>query len=577
MKKRWAALLFVLLVAVGAAALRQGATPTAPTPNQLLPSGALLVLETKDFSSLLEAWNNSTEKKRWLASDNFGVFARSRLFLRLKEAHGEFATAAGFSPELATVERIAGRESALGLYDIGKLEFLYVTRQPMAQATESILWQRRTEFEPRQAAGVPYYIRTDEESKRVMAFAATRDHLLLATREDLLVGALGLLAGERVSPVTADAWYQRAVGAGGTAGALRLVMDLNAITATPHFRSYWVQRNVSELREFDAAVSDLQISAREIREERRLLRPAQPEWAGGEAGQTALAEALRLVPEGAGFYRAQVSPSVDDTVALILRKMLAPGPANARTSHSVAPRVWLSGGTVGSAADLETRIDEEPRRIVSGAVVPGPLKGLLSEAGLRAVLQVESSQTLPGKVFVEQQSTLVLLGEAEWSLEQVREALRAAVSPLWTTARVGTRWVEKQEGPHRYFEFDGLGPLSVAARGPVLVMANRAEPLLAVLERISSSPSAVEADAGIYAAAFYHERERAAFLQMMQLLDHPWIENYGGRAAEGRAPRFFSENLGSLSHTLERVQKTSIVVHDYGDTIAQTVIYRLAP
>jgi hypothetical protein len=400
MKKRWAAFLFVLLLAVGAAALRQGATPAVPAPRQLLPSGALLVLEAKDFSSLLGAWNNSTEKKRWLASDNYGAFARSRLFLRLKEAHGEFAAAAGFSPQLAAVERVAGGESALALYDIGKLEFLYVTRLPMAQATESTLWQRRTEFEPRQATGLPYYIRTDEESKRVMAFAAARDHLLLATREDLLVGALGLLAGDSGSPVTADTWYQRAVGVGGPAGDLRLVLDLNAITATPHFRSYWVQRNVSELRSFDAALSDLQVSATEIREQRRLLRPVQSETATGKSGQTALAEVVRLVPADAGFYRAQVSPSVDETAALIVRKLVAPGPAHARPSRSAAPRVSLSGGAVGSAADLETRIDEEPRRIVSGAVEPGPLKALLSEAGLRAVLQVESSQTLPGEVGV---------------------------------------------------------------------------------------------------------------------------------------------------------------------------------
>src|SRR5208282_419972 len=106
---------------------------------------------------------DSREKTKWLASDNYQVFSRSRLFLRLQEAQTQFATAAGAPPDMALLDSLAGGESALALYDIGNLEFLYITRMPSARAMQNVLWGNRAKFEPRKAADIPYYVRTEPE------------------------------------------------------------------------------------------------------------------------------------------------------------------------------------------------------------------------------------------------------------------------------------------------------------------------------------------------------------------------------------------------------------------------------
>ncbi|HLW79938.1 MAG TPA: hypothetical protein VKU44_10115, partial [Terriglobia bacterium] len=123
---------------------------------ELVPAGPLLVLESRDFSSLVHNWNGSAERRRWLESSNYAVFSRSRLFLRLKDAQDEFAAAAGLPPDMSLVESVAGRDSALALYDIGKLEFLYLTRLPQASAVESALWRVRRNYETREVAGRSY-------------------------------------------------------------------------------------------------------------------------------------------------------------------------------------------------------------------------------------------------------------------------------------------------------------------------------------------------------------------------------------------------------------------------------------
>ena len=71
---------------------------------------------------------------------------------------------------MALVSDVAGAESALALYDVGKLEFLYVTRLPSAKTMENALWRTRGTYQPRAAAGTPFYVRVDPESKRVVAF-----------------------------------------------------------------------------------------------------------------------------------------------------------------------------------------------------------------------------------------------------------------------------------------------------------------------------------------------------------------------------------------------------------------------
>ena len=131
----------------------QATTPPEPPLSRNMPAGAVLYLQAKDFSSLLADWQASPQKRMWLGSSNYEVFSRSRLFLRLRDASRQFATAAGLPPDMSFLSQVAGDHSALALYDIGKLQFLYVTRLPSANSMQTQLWQSRATFETRSAGG----------------------------------------------------------------------------------------------------------------------------------------------------------------------------------------------------------------------------------------------------------------------------------------------------------------------------------------------------------------------------------------------------------------------------------------
>ena len=167
----------------------------APAPlTSLFPAGALLYLEAKDAGALLADWDSSTEKATWLQSSNYGSFTRSHLLLRLADAQTEFAQAAGVPTDYSLYNSVAGGNSAVAMYDIGKLEFLYITRLPSARALNTALWKSRGSYQTRRAGGVDYYLKEDPASHRAAAFAYVGDLLLLGTRPDALAGALELIA-----------------------------------------------------------------------------------------------------------------------------------------------------------------------------------------------------------------------------------------------------------------------------------------------------------------------------------------------------------------------------------------------
>ena len=551
----------VVLATVGALLQTPAQAPRQTGITALLPAGATLVLEAKDFASLVGDWTTYPEKTKWLASANYQAFSRSRLFLRLKDAYDEFSTAAGVPPSMALVSDVAGAESALALYDIGKLEFVYVTRLASAKTMESALWRTRGTYEPRNAAGTPFYVRVDPKSKRVVAFGVRDQYLVLATREDLVAGALALIGGRGGSSVDVDGWFAQAIKAAGAPGDLRLVARLDALVKQPHFRSYWVQNNVAELKQYASAVSDLTRTPQEIREERVLLR-AEEKAAENAAG---LGDIVRLVPDAAGLYRAWLAPPAEQATTLIFENVIATSSALAQRDRN-APRLGSTESVVGGGNDFESRIDEEARAPRPTTYQMGPLSQLVGSEPLGAMLHVEATRAATDGVFVDRGSVIVLARSTPWPQGAARDAVRTVVDQVWTKAHLGLRWIDAQVGTQTFSRLEGLETVAVAERGRLLLVANDAALLAAVLDAVSKPAVALE---GVYAAGFRHALERGRFASAMRLIDH------AAAGSENREPLFFSENLASLSDTLSRVDSASIVVRDRGATVSQTITYRL--
>jgi len=546
----------------------QSVTVEEPSLSRFAPSGALLYLQAKDFASLVGKWNDSQERQLWLKSANYEVFSRSRLFLRLKGASDQFAAAAGLPPDLNFLRQVAGKQSAVALYDIGKLQFLFITRLASANAMQSELWQTRSKFETRSAGGITFFYRGDPESEREVAFAVNGDYLLLATREDLMAGALQLMAGSKDHSIEAEPWWSQSLASAGPSGDLRMAVNLEKIVPSPYFRSYWVQQNITDMKQYGAAVSDLFLSSKEYREERVLVKKSSPTAAASaDAGPGAVAELLRLVPARAGVYEVRANPSAPDCLGLLETKILAPhlGPAAA---EKLAPQVQLTNGETGSGSDMETRIDQAPVQQSVSAALSTSLGDLLQKNRVRALLQIQSTERDKDGVFVRLHTALALLGDSDWNEGTVRSALVESVRPGLTAGRLGVDW-QSAAGSQ---QLNGLWNLAAAVRGRYLFVSDQPTLLNELLANMTQKTVSRPA---VFAAGFDHDRERGSFARLTGLIDRPGV-SVGAPPGAGHIPEFFSENIASLSFMLAGVSSEKIVVRDAGDKVMQTVTYEWA-
>ncbi len=566
-------LIAVLALGMGRAA-HQAASPAAPRLSKSFPSGALLYLQAKDFSSLLTDWNRAPQKQKWLRSDNYQVFSRSRLFLRLREAGNQFAAAAGLPPDMDFVGQMAGNQSALALYDIGKLQFLYITRVASDSAMQSQLWQTRSKFEARNAGGTTFYLRREAESDREVAFALRGDYLLLSTREDLLAGALQRMAGStnpdlEAHSIESEPWWSQSVAAAGEAGDLRMVLNLEKIVPSPYFHFYWVQQNVTTMKQYASAISDLFRDSEEYREERVLLKKAA-DSATSALEPADVSDLLRLVPDNAGFYEAKACPSLDVCVEPLESKLLAPRLGPVRMGQ-LAPPAPVPPGEPGGGLDLETRIDEPPAPSASGSGGLSPLKDLLRDNSVRAVLEVQSTEPAASGVFISIHSAVALVGGADWSDLSVRRALTGFVQPGLTTQDLGMGW-RQVDG---YYELDGLYPLRAATRGKYLIISDDSALIRSLLANLNRK---LEMKPAVFVAGFDHHSQRENLFRLTATLDRPDADRSEMVSADSegvdRTPPFVSRNLASLSSALAAVSSERVVVHEAGDKVMQTVTYK---
>jgi hypothetical protein len=537
----------------------------APQPmSSVFPAGALLYLEAKDLGALLSDWNASSEKRDWLAGANYDSFSRSQLFLKLTDAQTEFAAAAGVPPDYALLASVAGSNSAVAMYDIGKLEFLYVTHVASARAMNTALWKARGTYQTRHAGGSDYFVKEDKASHRVAAFAYSGDTLLLATKEDLIARALQLMARESLPSVASEMWFSNSVQAAAAGqNDLRLVYNMATLARTYQFRSHWVQVNVADLREFSSGLADLERVRGEIRERRVLLRSTAAE--ATDTAESATGQLLAAVPDDAGLYRAWLHPSTTQAANRIEETLFAQPGASTQRSKT-APTV-VETGAAGSEIDLESRIDERP--FTQGLDPLKTLRDQLAASHIDAMLDVSSTKVDPDQVYVRPHSAIALLSSTAWDADAIRAALGIAAEGMWSNSGAAT-W--RTAGGVR--ELEGLGEIAMAADGKLLVIGDSAAMVSAVFARRNRPPIAGAA----YSAGWRHARELPNFERMTRLIDFPQLPPPGpDEQQDAGEPPYFSGNLASLGRTLKRIDAATIVVHDAGAMLRESVTYKLLP
>ncbi len=453
---------------------------------------------------------------------------------------------------------VAGGESAVAIYDAGKLEFLYITEIGSSRFANSAIGRVKQKFQPRKAGGRDYFVQSKGDN--TLAFALVDNRLILATREDLIASSLKLLAGEKIGTLREERWFDQTLGKALTPTAapdIRFLADLDRTAKTPQFRSYWIQSNTAQIRQFSSEIADLRFSAGDVREDRVLLRrDAQESLA---AAELAVADVLRYANADAGFSQAMAKPSAVDVAGILAQKLFGYGGSLGRQYQGKAAPNAPEGPSLLGEDDYDTRIDTA-QATEDSLDVFAPFTALASNTD--ALLQTGITRTT--SVLPAFDTAIVLHGITAWKAGDVKRALGQVAGALWSVAPGSLEWSDR----NGYSELNSVTPLQLAIEANTLVISASPE----WMARVIAGRRTPSAQGATYVASFKFAQELPGFTRMMRLIDFPSIPQ--GQASDGRQPLFFSENIAGFATSLSRLESAVITTRDTGTIVTESVVYR---
>lgn len=241
---------------------------------RLMPKGALAYVQARNFGDLFARWRASSIRDRYYASDSFRAFRRSRLWAKLNERIREFEAGVGVTLTEETVAQMAGKTTAVALYDMGKLELVFITELSAQQAAATPLLARKATFEARTtAAGQPYLVRevsTDGGRLRQgLCVATPPGKLVVTTTEALMQRTLDNLEGNGDDHLLAAMNPMLAAAQGFTPHDLTLWTDLPRLRQQPYFGYYWVHgARAPGLDEVESTLADIELTSGGLQERR---------------------------------------------------------------------------------------------------------------------------------------------------------------------------------------------------------------------------------------------------------------------------------------------------------------------
>jgi len=603
-------LVFVALLTCAALFAYAGASKKSASPYPLaadLPRGALLYAQFSDLPALVRRWHESKLKERYVASTNFQQFQSRHLALKLIERWEEFNHALGFPLDSLAVGEAAENSAALAVYDIGRLEMVFIAPLGEGRVAATRFFQNADQFqETKLPDGTIYYSRDVDADRgrrqQKFAFAALRGRLVVATSETLLLRTLANISGTAKNDRLSDDTAFKTLSAEMMPHFLTVWMNQSKLNDDWYFKHYWVMRNVEQLKNIRACMLDLELQDDKWIEHRNFLLSGQIAAKSSAIPAGDAKRILSFIPDDAPYFKLRALDEAGGAASLVRDTFMERLPDEEKNA---APSwKWQSyddsdfypadesegsgGGDYSLGPNFDSLIDDPVdakvedkdelahgrlRRETERKFVAG-LRESIAAARPSYATTAASPHGSTGPLFVEFRRGAVLTLQSPESFS--RQAFESAISGLaesrLTINGSGARlnWADGRCGaqPCRLLTLPMLGwTLCYALRGPELVLANSYEMLQAMLDANSAS-LALDSSSSLSfhdLTVIRFDRREQAFDSLMRKLDAPRVKAYWEErrkteqvASDGSSQEFFSGNIASLLDVATPVQEIRI-------------------
>ncbi len=595
----------ILLIAVATLALahRSDGQQTRPLAEQLklaavMPRGAMVYVQASDLAALMKTWLASTVRSKFYDSASFAAFQKSHVYLKLRDRRKDFETAIGVGLGEKRLAELAGRASAVSIYDIGKLEMVFVTEVPRARAVASALFKLAPQFSERSADGTSYYVRdvtTDGgRLNQQFCFAYVEGMLIVTTTEGLMIRAVSNAKASSADSLSSDVVALAEQAGGFSAHDVTMWLDQARLNRNRYFDNYWIHQNVSgALANIESGLIDLRIFREGMNEQRWFKMGVAGQGLGaGSMSADQVNALMKFVPANAQLVQVHAAARPEQLSSVIEESLFGKLPEESWSPPEIPDRTRTDGkedehtraerySRLDSRFDVDVDDEQAPKRgsgnssqvlgrtgsnapaVSDFAKSVGPI---LANVSTTSYCELVRSRSEAGKPFVRFERAIVAQLKPDAAVN--REALEAAISgelrARFVVAGTQPRLEWQDEGAVRFVAQSLLEQgAAYSVSGNYLVMASSRELVSDILQAARASSSAAEKTDGLveFYALIKVAAAKPAFDTLMSTLDgrdQPNKPSRGNKDEEEREVKFFSENLSSLvaASTIREVHLT---------------------
>jgi hypothetical protein len=613
----WKIAAILLVICAG---LIVSAKSTAPTPFALadnFPRGAAVYLQFKDLPALIKQWNGSDLKQQLFASTNYQQFLHRHLAIKIAARWNEFNSALGFDLDADAINSSVDNRAAVALYDIGRLDFIFIIPLSEEKIAASKFFQQKDHFEETELddGTVFYSIDVDADrgrQKQKIEFAAQNGLLVVATNEQIFLRALSNINGKnRQDRLSADPNFQQLSSQMKPHFATAWV-DQTKLNSDWYFRHYWVMRNIENLADMRAGMFDLELQDGKWIEHREFLINGKAPAAQSISAQDARRIA-ELIPPDLPYWKLAADNS-GAAIANLARNTLFNGDPASDAKKGGGKRQYYDGGdfsrdedyssddsdnyvylsrdynlTIDNARDAgidnDAGFDDSELREQAERKFAARLQQIIAPAGPRLTVRAESLNSIAGPLFAEDRKAAIISLRAPGQLN--RQALESAIGELagaqlmLVGANVNLQWANSNDGKFRELILPLLNSrVCYGIKGQELIIANNFELLGSILtDKRSSRAVEINSDNLSDLTVIKFDQGEAAFAQIFSKLDGQQIEDYwrshSGKKNDGHSEEFFSGNIASLLSVASSINEIEIVRNARPGRLHEDIVFSL--
>ncbi len=373
-----------------------------------LPNGALVYLQTDDLPQLIKLWDESKLKEKYLESQNFAEFKTSHLGIKLGERFSDFENSTGFSLDLQTLNSLAENRAAVAVYDIGKLDFVYVSPMNKELFAITMFAQNSSKFaESTLEDGTSFYqieFKVDRERQnQKLIFANMKGRFVLATSEKLFLRTITAIKGKQR---LYDEVNFRNLSERMTPNLVTIWVNQEKLNTDYYFKRYWLMSNVEDLQNIRAGIFDVSLDENGLTEKREFLLKKPQHSVRISPNDTK--DLLSKVPENVPFYRLQkieekrLGKAIYDT---LFDKQIVEQTSRKRSSHL---SYYDNDNYYKSDYNyLDSDFDEDVKEVENEEIIKAEIfqtnqiSDALTSANPTTILTAASPQMLENPLFVE--------------------------------------------------------------------------------------------------------------------------------------------------------------------------------